>query len=80
VTHRWFFGERLVEVAHRDHKQAASPELPVHLRQCLWDIRLVEEVRDGVVARDHDIEQIFDLAQIAEVSDRGRGLDVTPAA
>jgi hypothetical protein len=41
----------------------------VHLRQCLWDIRLVEEMRGGVVARDHDIEQIFDLAQIAEVSD-----------
>jgi hypothetical protein len=50
----------------------------MHLRQRLGNIGGIEQMRDRVIAGDHDIERPFDTAEVAEVSHSERGFDSKP--
>ena len=65
------FGKRGLIVPGACDQQPSGPELVAHLLDHEVDVILVEQMRDGVVARHDDIKVAGKRAEVSEVSDHG---------
>src|SRR5450759_390449 len=73
----WPLDQRLVVVAYGNDHEAPRPQFGTHRTKRLRNIVIREEMRNGVVTRDHDVVGAGEPLQIANVACRESNVQAT---
>jgi hypothetical protein len=65
----WAVDQRLVVVAHADYQHSTGSQFRPHRPERLREVLIGEEVRDRIIARDHNVECTLHRTEITEVAD-----------